>query len=405
MINLKRIIIDILEYAVMMIIVLYGQSVYIRTNFIYRHYFYYDIVASAIIILLIIIRGVIYKPVFSKMLFNIGFWIFYLYYYNETYKIILCQIVLPTLCLIFYLNILVGENDVERFVKKFSDIVVILAVLSLFCYLLGTIMHILPPLYDTYKWAGRIKRTRNYMHLMYEAQRESFFGHVFVRNCGIFCEAPSYAVPLIFSLFYEVFISIKKSYVRISILLLTILTSLSTKALLICIIMFALYLFEKGYVKATKKLFSQAIRYLLPIIIVGMIFIFIALIEQKSEAQFTGRMTHYYTSYKVFKDNWLVGVGIGNEEGVAKYLPYGTGWKGFSVGAPLILAEGGLVYTLYYVVAWLNAFICSKDKYKIICLGVVHFSILFTSNIVLFLSNIFIVALEFSIFKKRKVLL
>ena len=56
-----------------------------------------------------------------------------------------------------------------------------------------------------------------------------FFGRLYLRNCVIFSEAPSYAVPLVMSLFFEVFFQKRKNRLRIVVLLLTIMTTFRQK--------------------------------------------------------------------------------------------------------------------------------------------------------------------------------
>ena len=264
-------------------------------------------------------------------------------------------------------------------------------------YFAGPILRLIPSRLVHYFWADKHQTCRTYFHLLYETQTQDFFGTTFIRNCGIFAEAPSYAVPLVLSLFYEMFIQKNNNIIRKCILLAAIVTSFSTKGLLLLCVMIGLKMVDIAYINAAPNRYKQILRLIVPIAIAVVSFIAIAVFEQKTDSNsYATRIDNIQSTLVAFRNNWLLGVGLGNEGAVSQYSSLILERYGFSIGATLLLAQGGLYMTAFYLGSFIWALISSKNKRLVTYTFVVYLGILFTSNITYYLSTVFILALGYS---------
>ncbi|MCD8158165.1 MAG: hypothetical protein LUD77_04510, partial [Clostridiales bacterium] len=259
----------------------------------------------------------------------------------------------------------------KNFLKKYSDITVLFALISIILYIFGTWLHLLPQSVDTYSWKGVSTQSVNYFHLMYEAQTQDFFGVEFIRNCGIFCEASSYAVPLLFSLSYELYVPKKIFFNRIGILALAILTSFSTKALIIALIAVGLklinYTYGKGKGKKYNTGFKSIMKLFLPLFLVAIGIIGFAIFDQKTDSgSYIVRMDNINACFQAFKSHMLFGVGVGNEITLANYVNIVLEWQGFAMGLPVLLGEGGIYLILFYAAAFVYAIENTQFKVNIL---------------------------------------
>ena len=402
----KKLFTGILQYILMFLIVLYGQTVWICIDFSPEVYFRIEVAVSIITFILIMIDGRIVVSAVRKGLLLVAYLLVFLFLTKMIgYRIVIFSIAVPMLFFIIYLSSLY-MSDVRKiitFAEKYSTIVTILAAISLVMYLFGTVLKIIPSGTEVYTWAKQVRTSKHYFHLMYETQSEIFFGRSFIRNCGIFCEAPSYAVPLILSLFFEMIVSPKMKMHRIVILITTIVTSFSTKALIIVFILFAIKYFDYIYVQNKIKVWNNKLifRSILPLVVIIASFIILQLIDQKSEGMTEGylyRLDDIIASLRAFRNHWLVGVGVKNEAAISRYSSL-VFKQGYSVGLTVMLAEGGLVLGFFYLMGFINSIVnCNpKVRYKYIYLEIVLVSLLFTSNIPYFLSVVFILSLQYSV--------
>lgn len=95
--------------------------------------------------------------------------------------------------------------------EKFSNIVFLLAVISLIFYFLGTITNIIKPTGNVEISWGGIKNINSYFGMHFNIQKQDIFGLDIYRNTGIFTEAPMYSLVLSISLCIELFFKEKIS--------------------------------------------------------------------------------------------------------------------------------------------------------------------------------------------------
>lgn len=402
--NIKLKPVSILEYLLMLIIFVNGQSVFIRylpSKFITAAW---AAIAVTLLILLFDYR-LAKKDLLSVILFEVFFMVYLLAtrkssYYNQ-YVVRIC-IVFPLFFLLC--RSLWKKGTIKKFILKFSDIVCLFALASVILYVLGTILHVVPGQTATYEWAKVMKTSTHYFYLMFEAQTTEMFGMTLIRNCGIFCEAPSYAVPLIIGLFLETFLRDNMSKKRVVILLITIVTSWSTKAISIALVVIALKMYADIYFSKNRPSgVVQLMKLIMPVLLVFVASIALNIVGDKIDtASGFMRLDNIYTGWKAFMANPFFGVGFENETELNRYASYMTSSGGLAMGIPVLLGEGGLYLFSFYLYGMLLFIKRAENHFTAFSFVIVHILVLFTSNIPYFLSTVLILALEYSTPLKRK---
>lgn len=290
--------------------------------------------------------------------------------------------------LIFWI-IFIGElkkkNDgVTRFLFKFSNIIVIFAAASLFLYVFGTILHLIPStsVCITSFYKPYIKTIPCYFHLMYNGQTVSMLGMEFYRNTGIFTEAPGWAYYLSLAIMIELFIRNNLRWKTVGILSTVALTTFSTKAFLIIPIMFFLKYVKTSVNSYRKRVLKQC---MIPLfIIAGYIFI-TQLLKDKATSNgesFYARLEDTLVALKVWKNNLWVGVGYGITSSFQRYLVYQkeTG-TGITAGLFKMLAQCGVYLGLEYFGGLLLLLNCERPRrYNRLCILIVIIFFIFVTG-------------------------
>ena len=391
---------DVLEYVFMLIVFLFGQSVYIRMIDSASRYIYFAWAASIVMGLLILLERNVSISALKRGILLLVTLLVYLMFSKVGWQVVIYQMCIPFFLCVLYCSNQWLNGRMKFFLRKFADITIFFTLISIILYILGTCIHFLPQSIDSYSWKGVTTESANYFHLMYEAQTQEFFGIEFIRNCGIFCEAPSYAVPLLFSLSYELHVPKKVSVFRIGVLLLAILTSFSTKALIIALVASGLYLINYAYGRRTaySSNLRSVLKLFLPIILIVIGIIGFAIFDQKTDSgSYIVRMDNINACFQAFMSHKLFGVGVGNETALANYVSIVLEWQGFAMGLPVLLGEGGIYLVLFYALAFVHAIKNTQYKFPMISFEIILILVMFTSNIPYFLSIIFILAMEYSV--------
>ena len=287
----------------------------------------------------------------------------------------------PLLVLMVYIGICDECGTAVGLLHKLADIVTALAAISLVCYLLGTCLDILPWARETtYFWASETRTCTTYYHLYYEAQSTDMFGLHLVRNCGIFTEAPGYAVFLIIALATEMFLRKQPRVWRLVLLCVTVITTYSTKAVLLAVGVFGLH-----YIITAPRtpLQRRLKRIILPIVCVaGAAVAVILLIDKMNTESFYIRIDDLLASLKTWWTSPLFGTGYYNDESVIAQFAYPRPNNGLSMGLPVLLAQGGLFLVALYIVA-ASGYVLRQhggDRWKAASFFTVYFALMFVSN-------------------------
>lgn len=194
----NNLLLQILEYLIWIFIILDFNTVFLYNG----NSHYYTWIVSGLIVMALYVR---HKLKISKyLLLYISIYLIYMVIWNIlAYKLYFNSefverffIFMPLIWLYIY-----NLKELDSFLKKFSNIMIILAIASLIFWELGTIMGVLDTPYTSKMYWGysnnRYVTVKNYFNLYFETSHNyEIFGINSARNDGIFCEGPMYAAVL-----------------------------------------------------------------------------------------------------------------------------------------------------------------------------------------------------------------
>lgn len=231
-----------------------------------------------------------------------------------------------------------------------SNVITILAAISFIMWLACSIFELIPPTFIMpYQWAPDIYFIPSYYMIYFETQDILFLGEQIFRNSGIFNEAPMYNMILCTAFGIEYFIRPQQSKLRLFILGITILSTITTTGQLFLIAIIAWHLY-----KNISKRYQMLLTFIAPII-VGIIYIVAnIIIETKIESGGEGsvdlRSEDIEYCLKVGMQNPIMGIGIIPSENDIT-------WQGIQIGRSnslfTVFARGGVYVLTLYITALL----------------------------------------------------
>ncbi|MBR3268358.1 MAG: O-antigen ligase family protein [Oscillospiraceae bacterium] len=252
------------------------------------------------------------------------------------------------------------HEDTKTLWARFANVMFIIASLSLFLFISGTILQIIPPTRSAkFLYDGDYVRANTYYNFQYEAQRvqgAGFFG-IQYRNCCFFIEAPMYNLMLCLAFAAEAGLRKKPRIVVLAVLAASILSTFSTTGILFLMAMIVLYLWNTGKAPIIRFLKIAMI----PAAIGTAAYIAYYLIQTKQNTSaggesFSVRLDHLVACLKMFIHRPLLGYGFGNSDAFYAYTKYK---QGFSIGLPAFLGFTGLPLFLLYLLPFINRVITS----------------------------------------------
>lgn len=235
---------------------------------------------------------------------------------------------------------------------KFSNVVFIIAIISLLMWFLCSILQIVPPTaYFPYEWAPNKDIIPSYWGIYFETQYVAFFGEQICRNSGIFNEAPMYNMILCTAFIIEYFIRPIQYKIRLWILAITIVTTFTTTGQFFLISIGMLYIFKK-----IGKQYRILLILVIPIFAYGGYIMADKILQNKVEAGGGGEASMDLRSEDIEycleagMENPMLGVGLILKEGEST-------WNGTQLGRSnslfAVFARGGLYSLVLYVGALL----------------------------------------------------
>ena len=211
-----------------------------------------------------------------------------------------------------------AKNSWDRYFSIFENIVVVLAAISLVFYFGGVVFNIIPGLSMQYYNNGWWYSGTNYfyLHFVNNWQTQTIFGTTFVRNIGIFMEAPSFSYVLLIAFWSTLFKhrTIRKR--RVILLTVTLITTFSTKGLILGALLFFAFMYSRA---SDKARFWRRVRWiLLPIIAltIGGFVIYVLATKVLQSADEMGswaiRLSDVYAAFTTWLDFPLFGCGFLN---------------------------------------------------------------------------------------------
>lgn len=287
--------------------------------------------------------------------------------------------VFPLLLCILYLGL---EKNVVELWKKLSNVVVVLSIISLVFYLLGTILKALPPTSVTnYTWTWELQ-CKNWYNMYYEAYygRTSMFSFLPRKNTGIYTEPPMFMIMVCLALAGEFAFVEKPRKFIISTLLITLITIMSTTGYIFVILCILLYILR---LESGKR--SIALRILIfPLLcLIGGVVV-LEIMNTKigtasGENSVFIRSDHLLTAYRLWIEKPILGIGYGQSELFLKSSVY---HQGASVGLPLFLAYAGIWGMLLYLIPFIKSLYMSiRFNLKFIYFVLGTFTLLFLTSV------------------------
>lgn len=250
--------------------------------------------------------------------------------------------------LIFYFATIPLNMDKMSIMRAGVNVMILESFVSVFFFVFASVLGIIQPTGSVFVNWGSLGQVASYYNIYFTGQ--------FMRNCGIFAEAPMHNYVLSVMLLFEAFINKNHKRWKIIVLMIAIATTTSTTGQLVLVscIIFMLYNKWNMLRKGQKFLFSAI---LLFVCVVSYHFVDNVLNEKKETDSYSIRSEYLSTSFNTFLANPIFGTG------------YNSNTDGNSNSIATLLADGGLhLFILYFVpLVWLPFinFMKTKDRKRI----------------------------------------
>lgn len=237
--------------------------------------------------------------------------------------------------------VIINSGNMILTMRKFINIVLILSIISLFFWVLGSNFGIIKPTnYVVNDWNGG-SIIPSYYNIYFESQSISIFGNELVRNSGVYPEVPMWNLLLCVAVVFQEYF-IKKTNWKTILLVVTILSTTSTTGVFVLglIIIYKLSIKYNGLIKYIGLCIVPMVMYLLLIVW-----------DNKSESGSANiRFDDYRAGFLAWKDNIFFGSGfMSGLKNIEQYMDTTIRINyGYSNALFVILAQGGLLLLVLY---------------------------------------------------------
>lgn len=341
--------ITVLEYILMLFVLLYSSMWALFTTANGNTFFRLSFPLLAVLIFLRLRGKAIFAPRWKRLVLVAAALAVYAVFTRYNLARFGLYYVIPLILLMLYIGLTDDRQACLSLLYKLSDIVVVLSVISLFCFVFGTCLEVLPGRSTvTYDWAQATRSCGTYFHLYYESQNIVFLGRDLVRNCGLFMEAPGFAIFLVYAASVELLLRKKLRLVRCIILFVTALTTFSAKAILLVVLACGL----RYVIQRSRTILSHRFKIVvLPAVLGAVALVAMVLIADKmTSASYFIRMDDVQACLKTWLTHPIFGTGYWNDESVVPFFAFeGRYNDGLSMGLAVILAQGGVYLLALYL--------------------------------------------------------
>lgn len=300
---------------------------------------------------------------------------------------------LIAILIIFLVMYLCYTRENPRLLFVYRNIIIVVAIISMFFWLFGSILQIIKPTgLVMSSWTGEngIRYIPSYFGIYFETQMTLFHGwniQNFIRNSAIYAESPLASLNFCLALAINLFLEKKPSQIKNIILILAILSTTSATGI------FILFICLLGKILLSRKknkinLFIKA--FWLPIILVITIVITSIMFKQKMSVN-SGflRIDDFIAGFKAWMVNPLFGSGFGNAQTLFQNVSYSRMIRnqlGISNSTAIILSQGGLYLMLPYILCYIQGIIrdIKNKRYNYLIVYII-FLILLNCNVVPYL--------------------
>ena len=373
----KQYLFNVLNYLIALFIILGSMSVFNQA--IDREYHILPICALLVGVHIVVFPIVLQKQHLIRLTVFSAVWAVYLAIYAIVIPYDSSGLVkkfgIMFLLLVFYFYSLHITGNTERVLKYYVNVMMIIALLSLFLWFTASVLKWFhstgPVLID---W-GSERKAWGFYNLYFHWQNDFFIhGHRFMRNIGIFTEAPMYSLHLCIALMIDGLLIHSLStfrWVRMIILSLTVATTFSITGYLLVMILwvFVIYynIFELIHSNDPKEV-KKGKTLLIIITLIGLILAVIGffLIKDKLASRSGGtRMEDYKIGFMAWREHPFFGYGYGNTEARLQYASWRRVHRaanGYTNSPMAILCEGGIYFFMCYILPMLYGLVVSFEK-------------------------------------------
>lgn len=292
-----------------------------------------------------------------------------------------------------------NQKRKRKILSEFFNIVVIISIISLILYTMGSTLNIIKPTNEiTISW-GKARKINTYWWLQANIQKN---GKIW-RNTGFFAEAPMFSLILIIALAIELFILENREKSKEVILIITTMTTFSATGLSLICLMYIIKIIVDNRKKSNSVI--QILKFIItPIIIVMIVGIGIKVLSNKlGTASYIVRVDDFKACYNVWRMYPIFGAGYGNVDKIIENMSsFRETEKGLSNSLGVSFAENGIYLNLIYLFAFFRTIKYGKKSKKI---GIIIFAfiimILFVTTIFMF-SHLFMILIAMGITNKRE---
>lgn len=261
-----------------------------------------------------------------------------------------------TIFILFLYMSFIDRSEIKKILLAYSNLIFIIAVISLFFWVLGTrlnIIHSTNTIASVWSDSGQILYKPSYYNLYFETQADNLN---FLRNSAIYTESPMAGVNFSFAFLIDSFLSKREKIIKLIIFIFAIFSTHSTTAYMVAIltVLFKL-LFYKN--KTIRKLIRLIVILLIPIVLFG-----IFLMLKSKFSSFSGgiRSDDYKVGFQIWKNYPIFGCGFNNDNIIRSYM---GSWRivnnGFSNSITYVLATGGIYLEIIYITMFLRGLLIS----------------------------------------------
>ena len=300
------------------------------------------------------------------------------------------KIAVSLVAMMFFYKTSCNRRRLLSILQKYSTIITLITLLSLFFWLFGSCLDIIQPTGRVYStWGSHY--VYNYYYLYFDSRSTSTIAQMvglssFTRNSAIFSEIPMFAYHLMIAFGFELFIlhdsDAELNKKNIFVLLCGILSSFSTTAYVAMAVAILLKLILSKHHDVIMKIIKLIV---LPcILIVGGVIIVALAQDRLSTNSGSVRIDDFISGMKVWLDYPIFGAGYGSHE-IYNYLAAERESAGNSNSISVILMYGGIWLFLLYVIPCASLIYKSirKRKYQYIAF-MISFLISFSLTVIPF---------------------
>lgn len=304
---------------------------------------------------------------------------------SDVYKIgLVVHIFLIFPLLIFYFATIPPYKDRMAIMHAGVNVMIVEGLISVFFYLFASVLGIIQPTGSIHVNWGSLGFIPSYYNIYFAGQ--------WMRNCGIFTEAPMHNYVLSTMLLFEVFVNKKFKIWKIVVLMIAIATTTSTTGQLVLVSCLIFILYQKwNHLKGGLKALFFLV--LFCACIAGYAFVESTMQLKKETDSYNTRSEFLVQSFDTFLSHPLFGTG------------YNSNTIGNSNSIATLLADGGLhLFTLYiFPLLLLPIANYLQDKNKNYLFATFIYFGVFCITVVLYQSLTFLVmAIPLSILIRKK---